>query len=48
MQDTCKPVDWAICSINKYHIMLGSLPGPVVFGRDMLFDILYPVDFVDT
>ena len=53
-QDTCKPkmigkilsnVGRAICS--TYHTMLGSLSGSAVFGRDMLFDILYIADWAD-
>ena len=54
MQDTCEPemidnilsnVGWAIRS--TYHTMLGSTPGAAVFGRDMLFDIPYIVDWTD-
>ena len=54
MQDTSEPVmidstlsniGWAICA--TYHIVLGSLPGSAVFGRDMLFDIPYLADWAD-
>ena len=30
---------WAICS--THHTVLNATPGAAVFGRDMLFDILY-------
>ncbi len=33
---------WAICS--TYHIVLKAFPGVEVFGRDMLFDILFKAD----
>ena len=34
---------WAIRS--TYHTVLGSSPGAAIFGRDMLFDIPYLVDW---
>ena len=34
---------WAVCSM--YHTVLGSSPGAAIFGRDMLFDIPYLVDW---
>ena len=34
---------WAVRS--TYHTVLGSSPGAAIFGRDMLFDILYLVDW---
>jgi hypothetical protein len=30
---------WAICS--TYHTVLKASPGAAIFGRDMLFDILF-------
>jgi hypothetical protein len=34
---------WAICS--TYHTVLKASPGSAKFGRDMLFDILFIVDW---
>jgi hypothetical protein len=34
---------WAVCS--TYHTVLKSSPGAVIFGRDMLFDILFIADW---
>ena len=34
---------WAICS--TYHMVLTASPGAAIFGRDMLFDIPYIVDW---
>ncbi len=34
---------WAICS--THHTVLKALPGAVIFGRDMLFDILFIADW---
>ena len=51
MQDTCtlktirkfiSNVACAICS--THHTVLGSTPGTVIFGRNMLFNILYLAD----
>jgi hypothetical protein len=36
-------VAWAICS--TYHTVLKASPGAVVFGRDMLFNILFVADW---
>jgi hypothetical protein len=33
---------WAICS--TYHTVHKASPGVAIYGRDMLFDILYIVD----
>ncbi len=33
---------WAICS--TYHTVLKATPGAAIFGRDMLFDILFIAD----
>jgi hypothetical protein len=33
---------WAICS--TYHTVLKASPGAAIFGRDMLFDILFIAD----
>jgi hypothetical protein len=30
---------WAVCS--TYHTVLKASPGAAIFGRDMLFDILF-------
>ncbi len=35
---------WAICS--TYHTVLKASPGAAIFGRDMLFDILFIVGAV--
>jgi hypothetical protein len=34
---------WAICS--TYHTVLKASPGAAIFGRDMLFDILFVADW---
>jgi hypothetical protein len=34
---------WAICS--TYHTVLKAPPGAAIFGRDMLFDILFVADW---
>jgi hypothetical protein len=34
---------WAICS--TYYTVLKASPGAAIFGRDMLFDILFIVDW---
>jgi hypothetical protein len=34
---------WAICS--TYHTVLKASPGMAIFGRNMLFDILYIADW---
>jgi hypothetical protein len=34
---------WAICS--TYHRVLKASPGAAIFGRDMLFDILFVADW---
>jgi hypothetical protein len=34
---------WAICS--TYHTVLKASPGAAIFGRDMLFDILFIADW---
>jgi hypothetical protein len=34
---------WAICS--TYHTVLEASPGAAIFGRDMLFDILFVADW---
>jgi hypothetical protein len=34
---------WAICS--TYHTVLKASPGVAIFGRDMLFDILFIADW---
>jgi hypothetical protein len=34
---------WAICS--TYHTVLKASPGPAIFGRTMLFDIPYIVNW---
>ena len=34
---------WTICS--TYHTVLKASPGAAIFGRDMLFDIPYIVDW---
>ena len=34
---------WAICS--TYHTVLKASPGTSIFGRDMLFDIPFLVDW---
>jgi hypothetical protein len=34
---------WAVCS--TYHIVLKASPGAAIFGRDMLFDILFIADW---
>ena len=34
---------WAICS--TYHTLLKCSPGQAIFGRDMIFDIPYIVDW---
>jgi hypothetical protein len=34
---------WAICS--TYHTVLKASPGTAIFGRDMLFDILFIADW---
>ena len=33
---------WVICS--TYHTVLKASPGAAIFGRDMLFNILYIAD----
>ena len=52
MQDTVTPADidtflvdavWAVCS--TYHTVLTTSPGAAIFGRDMLFNILYLTDW---
>ncbi len=35
---------WAICS--TYHTVLKASPGAAIFGRDMLFDILFVTDWL--
>ena len=35
---------WAVCSI--YHTVLKTSPGAAIFGRDMLFDILFLADWL--
>jgi hypothetical protein len=34
---------WAICC--TYHTVLKASPGAAIFGRDMLFNILFAVDW---
>jgi hypothetical protein len=34
---------WAVCS--TYHTLLKASPGAAIFGRDMLFDILFIADW---
>jgi hypothetical protein len=34
---------WAICS--TYHMVLKASPGAAIFGRDMLFDIMFMADW---
>jgi hypothetical protein len=34
---------WAICS--TYHMVLKASPGAAIFGRDMLFGILFVADW---
>jgi hypothetical protein len=34
--------EWAICS--TYHTVLKASPGAAIFGRDMLFNILFVAD----
>ncbi len=34
---------WAVCS--TYHTVLKASPGAAIFGRDMLFDILFIADW---
>jgi hypothetical protein len=34
---------WAVCS--TYHSVLKASPGAAIFGRDMLFDILFIADW---
>ncbi len=34
---------WAICT--TYHTVLKASPGAAIFGRDMLFDILFIADW---
>ncbi len=52
MAKTGKPSDidvflldaaWAVCS--TYHTVLKVSPGAAIFGRDMLFDILFIADW---
>jgi hypothetical protein len=52
MADSVHPADidtfidnaaWAICS--TYHTVLKASPGAAIFGRDMLFDILFIADW---
>jgi hypothetical protein len=52
MVDSVEPADidtfidnaaWAICS--TYHTVLKASPGAAIFGRDMLFDILFVADW---
>ncbi len=52
MAETITPADinvfldnaaWAICS--TYHTVLKASPGAAIFGRDMLFDILFIADW---
>ena len=52
MADSVKPQDvedfldnaaWALCS--THHTVLGSSPGAAIFGRDMMFNILYIADW---
>jgi hypothetical protein len=52
MADSVHPADidtfidnaaWAICS--TYHTVLKASPGAAIFGRDMLFDILFVADW---
>jgi hypothetical protein len=52
MSDSVKPSDidiflsdaaWAICS--TYHTVLKASPGAAIFGRDMLFNILFIADW---
>ena len=35
--------EWAVCS--TYHKVLKASPGAAIFGRDMLFDILFIADW---
>jgi hypothetical protein len=35
---------WAICS--THHTVLKASPGAAIFGRDMLFDILFIADWI--
>jgi hypothetical protein len=52
MDDSVDPADidtfidnaaWAICS--TYHTVLKASPGAAIFGRDMLFNILFVADW---
>jgi hypothetical protein len=52
MADSVEPADidtfinnaaWAICS--TYHTVLKASPGAAIFGRGMLFDILFVADW---
>jgi hypothetical protein len=52
MDKTVKPSDidvflsdaaWTVCS--TYHTVLKASPGAAIFGRDMLFDILFIADW---
>jgi hypothetical protein len=55
MADSVDPADidtfidnaaWAICS--TYHTVLKASPGAAIFGRDMLFNILFVADWKQT
>ena len=34
---------WAVCS--TYHTVLKTSPGAEIFGRDMLFDVIFIADW---
>ena len=40
--DFITSASWAICS--TYQMVLNSMPGQAIFGRDMLFNIPYLAD----
>ena len=43
MVDFLTSATWAVCSV--YHTVLKISPGAAIFGRDMLFDVLFLSDW---
>ena len=43
VQDFLADASWAICT--THHTVLKASPGAALFGRDMMFDILFLTDW---
>ena len=43
VQDFLADASWAICT--THHTVLKASPGAALFGRDMMFDVLFLADW---